>query len=177
MLKCISFTMRSCLKIFSVQAWTLGTITSKTRAQLDVPHQKHIRDNYAHITRHNIVRSLKRPLVLVLNITWRRWNITSLSGTTDQRQTMYLKGVQVYTRMLRSDKVVKMMVYSTAELLTWVLIDDLVLYIDHKTFMDRELPWHWTTRNIIAIALWSSVWQTTVPLNLDSHNTITYYTL
>ena len=37
------------------------------------------------------------------------------------------------------------------EVLKWVLIDDLVLHISNKAFMDRELPRHWTIINIIPI--------------------------
>jgi len=37
------------------------------------------------------------------------------------------------------------------EVLKWVLIDDLVLYISNKAFMDRELPRQWTVLNIIPI--------------------------
>ena len=37
------------------------------------------------------------------------------------------------------------------EVLKWVLIDDLVLYISNKAFMDRELPRHWAIINIIPI--------------------------
>ena len=36
-------------------------------------------------------------------------------------------------------------------MLKWVLIDDLVLHISNKAFMDCELPRHWTIINIIPI--------------------------
>ena len=36
-------------------------------------------------------------------------------------------------------------------MLKWALIDDLVLHISNKAFMDRELPRHWTIINIITI--------------------------